>query len=125
MSAAQPAEQEAAAPFPQTTTRTKVTGKVLSAKPADGPYGPVVKLLVQHPTGWKAYGNAPRALLNTKRGDEVEFEAALKASDRDAKFGFWSRPTKARLLGATLADGRNADRIDGYGRDDLGCSPDY
>jgi hypothetical protein len=101
LEAAREAERAAATPFPRVEGRTTVQGKVLSVKPADSPYGPVVKLLLQHADGWKAYGNAPAALREVKAGDEVAFEAALKASDRDDKFGFFSRPSKARLVRAS------------------------
>lgn len=33
-----------------------------------------------------------------ERGDRVEFMAAVTPSDRDPKFGFFKRPTKARLI---------------------------
>lgn len=45
---------------------------------------------------------SPQPQPNTRRtgggGDEVEFTATIKRSDRDPKFGFYSRPSKARKV---------------------------
>jgi hypothetical protein len=55
-------------------------------------------MLVKHKDGWKAWGSLPAALSEAKRGDVVSFEAKIKPSDDDAKFGFFARPTKAKVL---------------------------
>jgi hypothetical protein len=101
------AENEAAAPVPVPDGRMVVRGRVLSVKVpnyARGECGPV-RMLVQHETGWKVWGSVPASLMtndgepNVKRDDVVEFSAAVKPSDRDTKFGFFSRPTKASKAG--------------------------
>lgn len=79
--------------------RVVVEGKVLALRSEDGFYGHVVKMLVQHAEGWKLWGNAPSS-LDCKAGDVVRFNAKVSRSDRDPKFGFFARPTKAECLPA-------------------------
>jgi hypothetical protein len=97
------AEAEKAAPVPVVAKRMTVRGRILSIKVPDydrGECGPV-RMLVQHATGWKVWGSLPKDLQSVQRGAEVEFDAAVKPSDRDTKFGFFSRPTKAREITET------------------------
>lgn len=97
VAAARAAEAAAAAPVPMTDARVKVTGEVLMTRVEDGFYGRVTKMLVRAPEGFKLFGNMPGG-LGAKRGDEIEFFAKIVRSDKDEKFGFWSRPTKARVI---------------------------
>lgn len=94
------AEMETAAPVPATDKRVKIAGKVLSLRNEEGTYGPVRKMLVQHADGYKLWGNAPSCLWSAKVGDTVEFDAKITRSERDSKFGFYSRPTKASVINA-------------------------
>lgn len=59
-------------------------------------------MLVQHETGYKLWGTVPSDLLSNGglKGAAVEFTARVQRSDKDEKFGFFSRPTKARVLAA-------------------------
>lgn len=93
------AETEAAKPVPATDERITIRGKVISTK-APGEYDvfPQTKVLVQHADGWKVWGSLPSALASVERGALVEFSAKIKPSDRDPKFGFFSRPTKAQII---------------------------
>lgn len=94
------AEADKAAPVPVVAKRMTVRGKIVSIKVPDydrGEFGPV-RMLVQHATGWKVWGSLPKDLAHLVRGAEVEFDAKVKVSDRDTKFGFFSRPTKAREI---------------------------
>jgi hypothetical protein len=94
------AETDKAAPVPVTDKRLTIKGKVLSIRVPDydrGDFGPT-KMLVQHADGWKVWGSLPSNLTDLQRGAVVEFDAKVKVSDRDTKFGFFSRPTKARVL---------------------------
>jgi hypothetical protein len=93
--AARAAERAAALPVP--TGKQTIRGKVLSTKLVDGAFGTVLKMLVQHADGWKVYGTVPAAISDVK-GKTVEFTATVTASNDDNKFGFFSRPTKARIL---------------------------
>lgn len=93
------AEAKAAAPVPQTDERIKVVGKVLSTRLDETPYGSVRKMLVQHESGYKVWGSVPSG-LDVSTGATIEFIAAVKRSNDDAKFGFFSRPTKASIVAA-------------------------
>lgn len=86
------------APVPACEKRITVQGKVLTIKrPGRLDFGPP-RMLVQHRDGWKVWGTLPGALDSITAGAEVCFDAAVKPSDKDKKFGFFSRPTKAKLL---------------------------
>jgi hypothetical protein len=91
------AETAAAAPLPAFTGRVRIEGTVLSTKTVEGAYGTQFKMLVQHADGWKVWGTIPSS-IEVARGDRVAFEAKVEASQDDAKFGFFSRPTKAQVI---------------------------
>ena len=94
-------ERAAAEPLPvpegQENIRLTVSGEVLSVK--DKGWG--WKILVRADDGWKVWGSLPRAISDCKPGDFVRFDATIKASENDDKFGFFSRPTKATILHST------------------------
>ena len=93
------AEYEAAAPLPAFEGRVTLRGKVLTVKePDENSRFPAYKLLIQHADGWKVWGTCPASLADAKRGDIVEMVATVSKSDRDEKFGFYSRPSKARIV---------------------------
>lgn len=79
-----------------------------------------VKVVVEHATGWKVWGSLPRDMWSNAatygeaswnngsmtdsgkdidaaklKGRTIRFDARLVASDKDSKFGFFKRPTKA------------------------------
>lgn len=100
------AETAAAAPVPATETRMDVTATVLSTRSEEGPYGATVKMLVQHESGYKLWGTVPSNLLgqgSVVKGAVVAFSAKVQRSDKDEKFGFFNRPTKARIVRAAEA----------------------
>lgn len=108
--AARAAEESAAQPVPVTDARMAVRGVVLSTKTQDGymPGQSVLKMLVKTDAGYKLWGTAPSQLLDDGtdsplRGKTVEFLARIQRSKDDAKFGFFSRPTKARVVSAPTA----------------------
>lgn len=92
------AENAAAAPVPTDGTRRVVRGTLLSIKRDD--FG--CNMLVRATDGWKVFGTMPMSLrdVDAKSGDEVEFQAVVKPSRNDPKFGYLSRPTKARVVAA-------------------------
>ena len=92
------AEAEAAAPVPAFDGRAKVTGKVLTTKVVEGQFGSQIKMLVQADAGWKVWGTVPSS-ISPEKGDLVSFEARVERSTDDTKFGFFSRPTKAHIIG--------------------------
>lgn len=91
-------ERAAAEPLPipegQENIRLTVSGEVLAVK--DKGWG--WKILVRADDGWKVWGSLPKAISDCKPGDFVRFDATIKASEDDDKFGFFSRPTKATIL---------------------------
>lgn len=89
-----------AAVLPCPNGKQTVRGKVLSTKAVEGQFGTVLKMLVQHADGWKVWGTVPASLCGIERGEEIEFSATVAASQDDNKFGFFSRPTKARRIAA-------------------------
>jgi hypothetical protein len=105
IAAARQAELDAALPIPEFKGRVAVKGKVLTVKEPDewSRFGQR-KMLVQHADGWKLWSSVPSSVDgDIARGDEIEFSAQITVSDKDPKFGFVSRPTKARLFKATTA----------------------
>lgn len=93
------AEAEAAAPVP--TGRVIITGRVLAVKVQERPTyyhgdaGFATKLLVQSLTGFKVWGNQ---FMNAQKGDLITFTATIQPSDKDPKFGFFSRPSKGHFV---------------------------
>ncbi len=94
------AETAAAKPVPVNGERITVRGTILTIRqpdPQDGGFGQT-RTLVQHADGWKVWGSLPSNISDAGRGDLVEFSATVKVSDKNPKFGFYSRPTKARKV---------------------------
>jgi hypothetical protein len=79
------------------TGRVDVEGAVLTVKVQDGYYGSQIKMLVKLDNGAKLWGTCPAA-IDPERGDRVAFTATCKAKDGERSFGYYSRPTKARIL---------------------------
>lgn len=77
-----------------------ITGEVLTTKITEGFYGKTLKMLVKDDTGFKVWGSIPAVLGRPANGERVEFTANLEPSKNDPAFGFYKRPTKARLLTA-------------------------
>ncbi len=48
--------------------------------------------------GFKLYGTLPSAISAAERGDRVAFTATVERSADDEAFGFYKRPTKARVI---------------------------
>lgn len=90
-------ETERALPVPVVDGRTTVKGIVVTMRSEESFYGPTVKMLVKHVDGWKVWGTVPSALV-CQIGDTVQFDAKVTRSDKDEKFGFFSRPSKASVI---------------------------
>ena len=73
--------------------RQRFTGVVLGTKWVESDWGGSVKLLIAEDRGFKLWGSAPDSADQFK-GATIAFDARVKASDKDACFGFYSRPTK-------------------------------
>lgn len=93
------AETAAAQPIPAEMNNSRVTiiGTMLSTKRVETAYGVTIKMLVKHADGWKVWSTLPSDLAADK-GDTIEFQGRLEISDTDPKFGFVSRPTRARRV---------------------------
>lgn len=101
--------------------RTEFTGTIVSAKAELDPYSYhehyVIKIVVKTDDGWRVYGTAPKSLEtgfqpgnysgnwedrfgDWLKGQRVTMTATLKGPSKpdDATFGYYSRPSKARLI---------------------------
>lgn len=107
--AARAVERAAAKPCPE--GRIEVEVEVIKTEWRDNVYGGSLKMLVKADDGWLAWGTVPDALSlfdftdgdgynrqrGLERGDRLALRARFKPSDRDEKFGFFSRPN-AKLV---------------------------
>lgn len=80
--------------------RVDVEGVVLTVKLQDGNYGATLKCLVLLDNGAKLWGTVPAALSNLERGARVAFTATCERKAGEKSFGFYKRPTGARLVPA-------------------------
>lgn len=84
--------------------RREIEGVVLTTKLVQGHFGTTVKMLVQAADGSKVWGTVPAALTasytrhGVERGDTVALVATVEPSKDDPKFGFFARPTNARIV---------------------------
>jgi hypothetical protein len=90
------AERDAAAPCPK--GKHTVRGLIVSIKDKETMYGLTLKATVKSTEGFLVWGTLPKAVIMANVGDEIEFSATIEPSERDPKFGFFRRPTKARLV---------------------------
>lgn len=97
------------------TGRVKIAGTVIKTEARDSQYGLQFKMTVKDDRGFLVWGTIPSNLQlidetktegsdtwieqrSLNRNDRVEFTATVTPSDRDAKFGFFKRPSKAKLI---------------------------
>ena len=78
--------------------RVVITGTVLAFKRQESIYGDVLKMLVQDDRGFRVWGSVPASLEDAERESRITFTATVTVSDKDAKFGFFKRPTKAEVI---------------------------
>jgi hypothetical protein len=102
--AAKALEMADAKPVPVVEGRVLVKGEVLSVREQDGFYGVQIKMLVKSDAGFKLWGTVPSSISEeVKKGSLIEFSASLDRSDDDQYFGFFKRPSKAKVLNALAA----------------------
>ncbi len=77
--------------------RVTIVGKVVSVDEKDTDFGTRYVMTVRDDSGFVVWGSQPSA-LDPSVGDRIEFTATVERSDRDECFGFYKRPSKARLL---------------------------
>jgi hypothetical protein len=80
--------------------KQEITGTILNFKDVESQYGITTKMLVQLDNGNRLFGTCPRSLMSdekVQRGSKVAFVATVEP--KETGFGFFSRPTKACLVG--------------------------
>ena len=77
--------------------RQVISGTVLAMKNQESDWGSVLKMLVQDDRGFRVWGSVPSS-LDCNREDQITFTATIQQSDKDSKFGFFKRPTKASVV---------------------------
>lgn len=95
------------------TGRIDVEGVILSMREEESDFGTRTKILVKTDAGYKVWGTLPVVYgesingrveqLSPGKGDRISFRATVTPSDKDSKFGFYSRPTGGRLVTGTAA----------------------
>jgi hypothetical protein len=82
--------------------RRIIAGTIIATKHVETPYGHTVKMLLEttdeNGGTVKLWGTRPAALVEATKGDAVTMTATVERSDKDAAFGFYSRPTKAAII---------------------------
>ena len=98
--AADEARLATAEDVPVTKNRIRIEGVVATVKYVENAYGGSLKMRVVTDAGWACWGSVPSSLdgESVQVGDRVEFIARIDQSEDDAKFGFFSRPTKAAIV---------------------------
>lgn len=99
-------EREAEVRVPCLTGRVIIVGKVVSTDVKDTPYGSRCVMTVRDDRGFVVWGTEPSKILLPNGqpcaflsiGDRIEFTATVERSDRDECFGFFTRPTKAKVV---------------------------
>lgn len=91
---------------PLSAGRQTVEGEVLTVKFVDNPYtynSSTMKMLVKLDGGQRVWGTVPSTIAdNVERGVRVRFVATVTPKDGETDFGFYSRPSKAEVVAATL-----------------------
>lgn len=88
-------------PVPVTDERMTFKGTILGLKEVETYDGYITNMVFQDDRGFKIYGTVPIAvwdLSENPRNLRIQFDARVKASDKDECFGFFSRPTKVSKL---------------------------
>jgi hypothetical protein len=109
--AAEAAKQARAKAAGKLGGKMDVEGTVLATKWQDSQYGSTKKMLVELDDGRRLWGTVSASLETATvdesglvstallgKGDRVAFTATVEASQDDETFGFFKRPTKARVL---------------------------
>jgi hypothetical protein len=99
------AEMESAEPC--VAGRVIISGRVLAIKIVEraafyyGDDGLSTKMLIQDLRGFKVWGSR---VICAEKGDLITLTATVEVSKDDAKFGFFSRPTKASFVIETTGE---------------------
>jgi len=90
------AERDAGTNAPQ--GRLQVTGEILGSRSQDWGYGTTTKILVKTTEGWKLWLTLPSGIYGAQRGDTVTFTVTVEPSEKDPRFAYGVRPTKASIV---------------------------
>lgn len=88
-------EKEAAANVP--TGRIEIKGTVLKVDEKENNFGVRLVMTIKTEQGFILWGSVPVAISNVEKGNQVEFTATVEPSSNDPKFGFFKRPSKAKI----------------------------
>jgi hypothetical protein len=80
-----------------------IVGELVSTKWVESQYGSALKGLVKVESEfgfYKVWGTVPSAISDANRGDIIKFTANVQRSEKDADFGFFSRPRLATIVKA-------------------------
>jgi ribosomal protein L9 len=78
--------------------RHEIEGVILGFKEYETQWGWNTKMIVADKRGFKVFGSCPDNDGSYGRGDTVAFMARVEKSKDDECFGFYSRPTKCRIV---------------------------
>lgn len=86
------------------TGKITISGTILKVDLKHTRFGSVWKMTVKDNNGFVVWGSIPSIdgkVANCAKGDTITFSATVTPSDKDPKFGFFKRPTKATLTEST------------------------
>lgn len=100
-------EAEALVAIPVTAGKRILEGTIASAKWHESYYGTVLKCTLKTIEGERLWGTVPKEVANVIgtadlrlfAGVRVTFTATVEVARDNKGFGFWSRPTKAAIVG--------------------------
>ena len=95
-------EEKVEIPWDFFKEKKEYQGKILSIKDHYTNYSyhgeHSLKMLMMDNRGFKVWGTLPSKISEAEVGDEISFIAKLKPSDEDSSFGFFSRPSKPKII---------------------------
>ena len=83
--------------------KVNISGEIVGVRFQDNIYGGSCKMTVVSDQGFKIFGTIPNSFLEMVesmyelKGKSVSFSASIQRSENDSKFGFFKRPTQAKL----------------------------
>jgi hypothetical protein len=80
--------------------KIQITGKVIGKDIKDYEQYTRYVMTVLDDRGFKVWGTIPSAIHGVIVGDRITFSATVEKSSQDETFGFYSRPTKAKVIEA-------------------------
>lgn len=86
---------------PLVAGRQTLTGEITTVRETESQFGTQTKmrLLLDGHGGSSVWGTLPRAVSEAVPGTRVEMVATVEVSSGDPTFGFFARPTRARIIG--------------------------